>query len=1136
MSNNSGIIDNHEIVFEEKFKQFCNKITELKIAVGYFHVSGFNLVKDELKNIKEIKVVMGDETDENTVEQIEKGHAERIRYLLHNELECMDESDQSQINMLKELCDFIEYDKLKIRVYDKQKFHAKAYLFLSENDNRLNTAIIGSSNFSKNGMTKHGNIELNSIHKQDQDLHILNKWYESMWSVSNNFKPEMLKILKTSKPYIRKIEGDMDYLSPIELLKVMIYELMDGNISIRDDVLAEFQKIGYINATKKLEYFNGCVIADSVGLGKTLVGLQLIEDAQKAGKNVLLIVPKSVKDNWQREIEREQRPGRKNFMILQDELKLKIITITELSNYDLSDPIGKARLDSIRRNYQFVVIDEAHRFRNGGSFEDEVYHGNKNYANLSYLKTVKKQYVLLTATPLNNSILDLFNLLNIFVNANTLKNYDSALEFNDFVQYRKIQNKIKDEKAKDTFDLKRISDLENKLDIYLKGITRILEEVMILRTRMDISNKYPDLVIGGKRISFTMPSVSPKRYTLPKSYGPIYKNIAILLSELVVPHISLINKNAGKNLSGLYKILLFKRLESSIHSFTISLNRLRCREVELLNDIQKNGWIWAKKQRQNDKTEKIMLDNDPELEELSSSYSVLDDDVDDLSNQEVITIIHNDIKLIDNFTVNYIKKIQQSKYIYDDSKIKQLAKIINDNTSKKILVFSQYVDTIEYMYKHIQPIMNSTGRVVDCVTGSSNTHQIGSDMDITKKIDLFAPKANEYSLLEHEKEIDILLATDSIAEGVNLQDCAVVVNYDLPWNPMRIIQRVGRADRIGSTERTHVFNILPDDELDVFLDLISKLSEKIEKITEIIGKENYILSEDERIMPRTIGERIKKIKEADRFDTYEELGRNVLLGNIQSGEEDAATVLKTQSILERLKLQKSDFKKYTNKNAMYSIIEAEQPTNIFVMFRIYDKTRDEKIKNIIIRHDINTDSFNTLSIDNLRLDEFVSGISKKDAPASLDLDALLANVRNQFEKEYYEKEKEKFKTTRMVSTTQMNRIQEYLLDRLEQINRKQTLNPDDKQNLIVSKAVKLFKSFKEYAIIESDIEMFISTNFKSCTNKNMVMEAMQKSEDKQFVYMLEKFYNEHIKSNFLYLPLRNADDIEYKMICWGAFV
>ena len=347
---------------------------------------------------------------------------------------------------------------------------------------------------------------------------------------------------------------------------------------------------------------------------------------KKNEKNVLLIVPASIKENWIREIEVTNTHGVKNFNINTNKKRLKIMTSTEMSNKDLTQQKDRKALDMLRENYSLVIIDEAHRFRNDGSFEDGVYHKNKNYANLKYIKSTDKRYALLSATPLNNSILDLHNLIEIFLNPTVLKNYDSSLTFSDFKEYQKKQKQIMNEMKKDAPDHDLINSLKGELDTHLEGIKCILEEVMILRTRTEISKRYPNLKIGGKRMQFQMPEINPQKYVSGEEYDPIFEGVADLLASLHIPHISLTNEVAGANLTGLFKVLLFKRLESSIYSFTHSLEKLLWKEQELRKEIKKDGWEVAKSRRRGNEDLESQIENELDLTSFISSFKDSDDD------------------------------------------------------------------------------------------------------------------------------------------------------------------------------------------------------------------------------------------------------------------------------------------------------------------------------------------------------------------------------------------------------------------------------------------------------------------------------------------------------------------------------
>lgn len=1154
MSNvgDTGLVDNKSVVFEDVFKEYCKGITHLKIAVGYFHASGFDLVKDAIKSSYEdskkslkIQVIMGDATDPYTAEQIISGHKERIEKSIHRDLDNLDENNKGKIQSLEQLRDYIENNIITIKVYEKSKFHAKAYLFESTTNKRNNAAIVGSSNFSINGMTDNGNIELNVIQRNLQEFDTLKKWYKSIWREADDFSEDMLNIIKTSQPYIRKIGDDKDgrYLSPIELFLIMIYELLDRSIEKKDsdDILAEFQKIGYINALEKIKKFKGCIISDSVGLGKTMIGAKLIENAQRRGKCVLLLVPKNVKNNWENEMNK--------FDI--DLTRLHIMTITELSRYDLTNHSSRKKLDGIKKDCNFIIVDEAHRLRNRGLYENGKYDSNKNYANLKHLHKKKNEYALLTATPLNNSVSDLHNLLNIFLNQIILKNGNPKLNINNFTEYSKIQKKIlegqenknavddknKDDDANDNKD-DDLNDLEKQRDQYLSGIRKILEDVMVLRTRTEISKKYPNLTIAGKHISFVLPQVIPTQYVLPDSYNPVYLNMDERLSNLHVPHIRLNSSNGGKNIMGLFIVLLYKRLESSIHAFSVSIDRLYYKEQEFLNSIEKSGLVkaWT-----NNKgiDEELDGDTDLELSELVSKYGG-NKDLLNMDEASIKSEIRQDLGIIRDFqtSINTLRK--KDKYEYDDPKIEKLKEIIKSNTGEKILVFSQYFETIKYLYKNLVNDNEIKKLKIDCIVGGNE--EIGSRLKVSQKIKLFAPLANNHKLGKNEREIKILLATDSIAEGVNLQDCSMVVNYDLPWNPMKIVQRVGRVDRIGNNNLVRVFNIFPDGRIDTFINLIEKLQTKISRITTIIGKENYILSEeDEKIDPKSFGEKIQEMQNTDTFETFERIGQNLLLKNLTNNDIHVLNNMRLHSFMQSQ--PRPSYKKYEYDDEMYSIVKTKNIRGIFAMFRIYDKRFNDKIRNITIRYDWQTNTFEEVDdIYKLRLHEFPSGISKKCSEEPPDLNELVNTVKGHFEKEYYTKEKNSHRPVERDEaevSNNINHVHGYLETVLIKI-----INQDDiplgsdykTWNSIRQRAKNLKEKFDDSDIDDDLAGKFALEHIESGAGIDQIQSTMSMWDGEKQVNELEKFFENHVEQSVNYTRSRRSDDIRYKMICWGAFV
>lgn len=1138
-----SIIDNRDVKFIDEFRKYCDSTKELKVAVGYLYLSGFDLVKESLRDIENIRIVMGAETDIETAEAIELGYKSRISKVIQNDLSLITNPDQG--TALAELHDLIKNGKVEVKVYVKGKFHAKVYIFEGATKRIGSVAILGSSNFSRAGLGADNaivNTELNSIHKDSQDLNIIRPWFEKIWIEADSFQLELLHIIESSQPYIRLVKQDRSYVSPKELFKTLTYEFMNHDVAPLRDILAEFQKIGILNAKEKIRDLNGCIISDSVGLGKTLIGCGLIQDFQREGNNILLITPASIKDNWIREMNRRDQNGNRAFEIDLNDNRLKILTITEISRLDLANESDFQILQELKSKYSVIVIDEAHRFRNAGRFDLQTnsYSGNKNYANIQELRTTDKKYVMLTATPLNNSIQDLANILSLFTNPTLLKNKNHLLEFSHFEEYYKTLKRIQrrtDENASDS----ELTELKFRLNDHLQGIILILEEVMILRTRSDISQRYPNLIINGKKVTFDLAQIFPQEYEFPRTYLPIYDNISEFLLNLNVPHITLLNESSGQTLTGLYKILLFKRLESSIFSFVESLGKLRNKEVEFLEEIRLYGLKETKIRRRHASTKSILdLDGDSELTDWIDEQR---NNAQDNDKQDVEQLILDDLKSIDNFLNKFIPSIKKKDpYEYDDPKLLKLIKILDSVNNQKAVIFTQYIDTVDYLYNNLQKYAISKKIEIDSVVGQEldDKNSIGTNRPKERKIKLFAPTANDYKLGDDEKEIDLLITTDALSEGVNLQDCSNIINYDLPWNPMRIVQRIGRVDRIGSSKRVTAYNIFPDKDLDTLLDLLGKLATKIKNIAAIIGKENYILSEEEQINPHTIGEKIKEISKIDNFAKYESVAQNSLLKGIHEKEEKSIKMLELKSKIASLNIEPEDFRDY--ELPVYSIIRDNSKKGLFAMFRIFDKTKEDelasKIEDFILYIDFKTKEIKNIGIDELDLDDSLEGITKNDISIKYNLKDFLSELENYFKKIVYDDWKSRFKKTKMRLNFRASRLQQYVVQRLTSItvNSKLTSEPLDKD--VMETAKFLLREFKEKILDKNIVESMKSTydTVGNVGDVNSIIQDIVKMSDDEFVKKTDHFYGNYIKNNPQFANMRNEEDIKYKMICWGAFV
>jgi len=967
-------------------KDQLKRSKEAKFAIGYFFLSGFSLVKDDFpekcEKLPFLKIVMGNETTYPTKEELVAGYSLResfkqrmIEYLQRTKL------TEEQINQLKTLREFVANKVIDVKLFEKSRLHAKLYLFLTQPQEKYGSpglAVVGSSNFTAEGLKK--NKELNVLLTSREEVLYLNDWFDKLWDEAVDFREDLLKVIDISgvlpeSPYPKVGE----FIDPQTLFKYLVYRWFEGRVLnlLKKDILMEFQLVGVVNAANIINFYNGAILADSVGLGKSFMASAVIEEFLNHkhpswipnGKepSVLLILPPSIIPQWEELLlssayffrENVKRPAvekkyPKVYEIYDKEGKKVLGRIGFLSlgifqNYKVDDKIGYVdpRIKELAEEYDLFVIDEAHKYR------------NKNTNRFKAVRKLQKKqdgfpnkFMLLTATPLNNSIIDVFNLIRLF----------SDDRFMQFIAkgYPKPSDLVK----KYT-DLKR--ELAKKDDKKLRKDLRtvateikqkILDEVMVLRTRKYIMEQFKDIKIDGRPLIFK----DPKPYSL--DYSPFYtkeyhrmikaigKNLDKILFEytklygtrFVVFEEETVDEGEVKKklveVADLFELLLGKRLESGIYPFETTLRRIYEKE-RIFYDLFKSHMetVLSREDLRSLIEEAIQKANiEKELEEIKEEYNI-EEETDEtwfdrvvkllleyadqvkvegkrytdiellkLGLKKVLENLQNDLRFMDNIflELDRIKDKEDGEYktlgkiprkvediidlpifcYRDDPKLESLKQIIGNPTfkseslrnipslnRKKIIIFTQYKDTAYYLYHNLLEwvkgeldlhtwLKDTQGRIkIALVTGDTETP---TKINYIKR---FAPQANGGEQeVRRFGEIEILISTDALSEGVNLQDADAVVNYDLPWNPMIIVQRVGRVNRIGNDKDVEVLNYIPSDEIEVIVGILSKLQQKIKDITLIVGKDVKILSPDEEVSIETFGERIRDLSKLSMTD------------------------------------------------------------------------------------------------------------------------------------------------------------------------------------------------------------------------------------------------------------------------------
>jgi len=1022
-----SLVDNTDSSIEEVFKKVVPRCEEVRVATGYFYLSGFNLIKDDLENLlapdelehAPFRILMGRQTDRATAEEIEAG--KNLRKQFHEKIEKDIEGlNNAQLERLEHLRDFIAQGlvEVRVRIPEDGYFHAKGACFRGvteeddaregETDRRPVATIVGSSNFSFSG--QRNNIELNLTSQDGGDAEAFEQWYDNQWANSEEFSEEIVEIIENSSQFqdwqdqqeqggTSESEGGDGanlgtYLEPFELYRLLAYDALGGNVSTRDSPLYYFQTLGYESAKEKLSQYNGCIISDSVGPGKSYIGSKLLYDYRQRGDRCLLIVPAYLCDQWTSLLESESdENGNPLFGLEVDGTHLEVMSISRFQNLRYDE------VQEFREQFDVILIDEAHRFRNHGNWRpnpdhEDDYKGTRRHANLRQLRG--KTMIMLTVALNNNSANDLKNLISLFSGEDELRT-KAGLDFGVFGEYIDLAADRKrvaagEQEMSDT-ERERVSE---KLHQKSKEVSNILNEVMVLRTRKRVKDQIQEG--EGLEMSFEPPTIHKQEYSLPPAYQPIYQMLPEVMDALHLPHITVRNPHAGGTLKALYKLNLLKRLESSTHAFVQSLEMLHESErtlLRLLEGLPEDEDIETLRELQTDQGDDRSLDDFVEgagavedleqtLEEFGFDLTAVrfdgGDDERELADAtvgEVIQYVREDLTLLAYFLTQFIGDValdgddvndnavevrtwlqehkagvlpsipedERNPLLYPESdlkeadsatrdfyklvfnlrefrdpKIVQLGEVLQSN-DEKVIVFTQYRATADYVYRMLRddpdtPLSEGNSAVVK-----------GGDENKQEIIRRFAPEATGYqqTLSESgESELKYVIATDTLSEGVNLQDVHTVVNYDLPWNPMRIVQRVGRIDRIGSTAEKHVHNFYPDGDIETAIRLLERLQAKINDIAFIVGKENNILDPNEdQVLERaavethkTIGEleieeiesSLRETRAVDDYNELDDTSKNPLFHNVGCNEEAALErYLLKQELNEELDLDLDDF-------------------------------------------------------------------------------------------------------------------------------------------------------------------------------------------------------------------------------------
>lgn len=851
------IFDNVTEIVKDDLIQIIKKGSKVSIAAECFSMYAYSALKKQLENIDELRFIFTSPTfiTEAVPKQQREFYIPRLSRessLYGTEFEIKLRNELTQKDISKECADWI-----------KRKVTFKSNV---TNEKMTGFMTIDQSTYMPiNGFTtvdlgcERGNNAYYPVQKTEsyENAKYFLNLFEQIWNDKKILQEVTDKVIESISVAYQENSPEFIYFF---ILYNIFHEFLDD---ISEDelpneatgfkqskiwgMLYDFQKDAVLAIINKLEKYNGCILADSVGLGKTFTALAVIKYYENRNRSVLVLCPKKLSENWN-----TYKTNYINNPIAEDRLRYDVLYHTDLSRTKgTSNGIDLERLNW--GNYDLVVIDESHNFRNGAGT-------HANTQENRYMKLmdkviragVKTKALMLSATPVNNRFVDLKNQLAIAYEGDS-ENMNQKLDTS-----KTIEEIFK--QAQRAFNAwSKLEPKERTTNVLLKTLDfdffELLDSVTIARSRKHIEKYYNVSEIGKFPERRKPISLRPRLTDLNSAinYNEIYEQLMLLSLCIYTPsnyifpskmqkYIDLThNKGNGLTQIGreegirrLMSINLLKRLESSVNSFQLTLNRIKALiedTIQAIDDFEKYGAANIDMYEASE--------SELDIDDANTDYFTVGKKVKiDLADMDYKTW-RNELKA-DAEVLELLTFMVSDITPEHDSKLQELLKLISDKIenpinpgNKKVLVFSAFSDTAEYLYDNVSAyIKKKYGLDTAVITGSidGKTTIKGFKSNLNNVLTCFSPKSKGRDVLMpgSKTEIDILIATDCISEGQNLQDCDYLVNYDIHWNPVRIIQRFGRIDRIGSrNEQIQLVNFWPDMDLDEYINLKGRVETRM---------------------------------------------------------------------------------------------------------------------------------------------------------------------------------------------------------------------------------------------------------------------------------------------------------------------
>lgn len=808
-----------------------------------------------MKDIEKIRVLVGLNVDNKTVQIIQQAENEQMSFdISHKEVkqeftediveEMQNSEDSYRVEKgVKTFIKWLQNGKLEMRIYPDAPIHAKVYIMrkdMGKVPDQFGSVITGSSNFSKAGLVN--NLEFNVELKDSRDVQFALEKFEELWDMSIDITDEYIDTIN-EKTWIR------EDITPYELFLKTLYEYFKEEINedkneiwedtLPDDFLRlQYQTDAVIQARKILNAYGGVFISDVVGLGKTFICAML---AQNLRGRKLVICPPVLKNYWERTLQ-------------QFEVSAKVESLGKLDSI-LED-------EDLMKNVKYVFIDEAHRFRNEKTESFEKLH------QICYNKKV----ILVTATPQNNYSSDIANQIYLF----QPKNNSSIIPNNKNLEafFNRLDKKLRklDKGTKEYQEVLRANSEVIR--------DQVLRNIMIRRTRKEIIEYYKEDL---KKQGLKFPELgAPEKivYTYSDDVETVFNHTIEIIKNLTyaryqpLTYLEDVPKEVAslivsqRNMSGFMKSILVKRLESSFEAFKKTLNRFIKSYKKFISMCQ-NGEVYISKKV--DVYDLLDSGDDEKLMELVEAEIVQHYPVESF-NRDFIPSLNYDLQMLEELQGEWEEIIEDPKKEQFLWEIKER----NELKNNKIIIFTESTETAEYVGAYLELYYPEQVLVYSGQSSRSIRQEIEANY-------------NPNYIYEKKDDIKFLVTTDVLAEGINLHRSNVIVNYDLPWNPTKVMQRVGRINRVGTEhEKLYVFNFFPTAQANAHLPLEENIKLKIQAFHDTLGEDFKYLSEDEEISSHNLYQKLssKESLEADENEEQSELKYLNIMRDIRDNHEE----------------------------------------------------------------------------------------------------------------------------------------------------------------------------------------------------------------------------------------------------------